>query len=40
MVIATVLVCILVALTTLDPMTRAPYPPAPSKNIEFRASNR
>jgi cytochrome c oxidase subunit IV len=40
MIVSAMLVCILIALTTLDPMTRAPYPPPPSKNIAFRAGTR
>lgn len=38
MFLSALLVVTLVALTTLDPLTRAPYPPAPNANIEFRAA--
>ena len=40
MIVSTMLVFILIALTTLDPMTRAPYPPAPSQNIAYRGGSR
>ena len=35
MIVSTLLVCILIGLTTLDPITRAPFPPAPSHNQSF-----
>jgi caa(3)-type oxidase subunit IV len=38
MLISTVLVCIFVALTTLDPLTRGPYPPLPSQNPSYRTA--
>lgn len=37
MVLASLLVFTLVLLTTLDPLTRAPYPPAPAQNVVFRS---
>jgi cytochrome c oxidase subunit IV len=40
MIVSALLVCILIALTTLDPMTRAPYPPPPSQNAAFRLVGR
>ena len=36
MVLASLLVFTLVLLTALDPLTRAPYPPAPAQNVVFR----
>jgi caa(3)-type oxidase subunit IV len=36
MFLATLLVCTLVALTALDPLTRAPFPPPPAANTVFR----
>jgi cytochrome c oxidase subunit 4 len=37
MFFSALLVVILVTLTTLDPLTRAPYPPAPAANVEYGA---
>jgi heme/copper-type cytochrome/quinol oxidase subunit 4 len=36
MVLASLLVFALVLLTALDPLTRAPYPPAPAENAVFQ----
>lgn len=35
MVVSSVLVGILIILTTLDPLTRGPFPPGPSRNPSF-----
>ena len=35
MIVSSVLVCILIALTVLDPITRAPFPPPPSHNDSY-----
>lgn len=35
MIVSTVLVCILIALTVLDPITRAPFAPPPSHNDSY-----
>ena len=35
MLVSTLLVGIFIALTTLDPLTRAPFPPPPSRNASF-----
>ena len=35
MLISSVLVGILIALTALDPLTRGPFPPAPSRNQSY-----
>jgi caa(3)-type oxidase subunit IV len=35
MLVALVMVSILVGLTVLDPLTRAPYPPAPQQNANY-----
>jgi len=33
--VSTLLVATLIALTALDPLTRAPFPPAPAQNAQF-----
>lgn len=33
--LATLLVATLIALTALDPLTRGPFPPAPAQNAQF-----
>jgi caa(3)-type oxidase subunit IV len=38
MFVSTLLVVTLIALTALDPLTRAPYPPAPADNSQYRAA--
>jgi caa(3)-type oxidase subunit IV len=40
MTIAAILVAIWIALTLIDPLTRGPYPPAPSHNPSYRHVNR
>ena len=40
MLISTLLVLVLIALTVLDPLTRTPYPPPPADNHEYRAGAR
>lgn len=35
MLVATLLVAVLVLLTTLDPLTRAPFPPPPSDHASY-----
>ena len=35
MIVSSLLVCVLIALTALDPITRAPFPPAPSQNSSY-----
>lgn len=38
MFFSVLLVVVFVTLTTLDPLTRAPYPPPPTANVEFGAT--
>jgi caa(3)-type oxidase subunit IV len=35
MIVSTVLVCVLIALTVLDPVTRAPFAPPPNRNDSY-----
>ena len=35
MIVSSVLVCVLIALTVLDPVTRAPFAPAPTQNQRY-----